>query len=429
MTEDIDRRYVILEAMAHQPILNIGMIGHVSHGKSSIVKSLTGISTQKHSSEKQKNITIKLGYANVKLYQCPKCLPPKSYQTAPSDIYKKKCSFCETDMILLSHISFVDCPGHVRFMSTMIGGTCIMDTTMLVVAIDDNTLPAPQAKEHLNAITLGGIKNSIICLNKFDLVKKDIGLRNIKILQAALKGTIAADSPMVPISATVNINIDVLCEYLSNIPVPIRDLTSSPKMIIVRSYNINKPGTSLDNLSGGVIGGSILCGKINISDEVELRPGYYISNETGKNRFSYKPLHGKIISIFSEKNKLESAIPGGLIGIQLDIDPALSANDGLVGQMMTKLGSDSTSAVYEEITLSYTPLDKSITLKKDDILEVNINACNTKCKILTLPSTTLTLQPDKPISISPQDKIVISYNGKIFGTATIINGTQSHQIE
>ena len=429
---NIDYESILAEAMIYQPILNIGMIGSVANGKSSITKALTGIATQKHSSEKQKNITIKLGYANAKIFKCLNCPRPECIQSGPSNLLNKKCSLCNSDMELVTHISIVDVPGHTRFMSTMINGTNVMDTTILVEAINNDNIPSPQTIEHLNAITVGNISNSIICVNKFDLVKTEIGIKRIKILKDNLDNTVAKDSPIIPISATFNINIDVLCDYISQIPTPIRDISVPHKMIVVRSFNINKPGTSIDEICGGVIGGSILCGKINVGMEVELRPGYCIENKNNdpvniQYRWKYKPLRAKVLSINSENNNLNYAIPGGLIGVQLDIDPALTANDGLIGQILTPINNSYN--VYEDIIISYKLLDESLFVKVNDLLQLNINACNVISRIEEKDDqgNILKLKLEKPISVNIKDKVTICYNGKIFGMGIIIEGKKSEE--
>ena len=130
-------------------------------------------------------------------------------------------------------------------------------------------------------------------------------------------------------SATHKINLDILCMILANLPKPQRS-SDNFKMPIIRSFNINKPGTDIENLNGGIIGGSIISGEIKVDDELYLIPGMIIKDE-----FKYKPLRCKVLTINSEKNNLDIAYPGGLIGIKLDIDPGLTADDGLSGNILT----------------------------------------------------------------------------------------------
>ena len=87
--------------------------------------------------EKLRNITIKLGYANAKLYECPTCEAPERYQSFNSaEPDNSKCRKCEADLILTRHVSFVDCPGHDALMATMLAGAAVMDAALLLVAGD-----------------------------------------------------------------------------------------------------------------------------------------------------------------------------------------------------------------------------------------------------------------------------------------------------
>ena len=113
----------------------------------------------------------------------------------------------------------------------------------------------------------------IILQNKIDLVKEAAAPASEDI-KAFVKGTVADNSPIVPISAQLRYNIDVVAEYITNhIPVPLRDFTSQPKMIIIRSFDVNKPGEEVSDLRGGVAGGSILQGVLKLGQEIEIRPG------------------------------------------------------------------------------------------------------------------------------------------------------------
>lgn len=124
----------------------------MAHGKSTLVRSISGrkfniilnyYSTVRFKQEKVKNITIRLGYANAKIYQCPKCPQPDCYRSYGSDKEDNpKCPTCEEIMNLIRHVSFVDCPGHDILMSTMLTGASIMDCALLLVA-SNITCPQP----------------------------------------------------------------------------------------------------------------------------------------------------------------------------------------------------------------------------------------------------------------------------------------------
>jgi translation initiation factor 2 subunit 3 len=314
--------------MQFQPVMNIGMIGHVSDGKTTITKQLTGTLTQKHSSEKQKNLTIRLGYANAKILKCSSCIEPECYFSVSSETFDYICPTCNSTAILMNHVSFVDCPGHNMLLATMLNGTSVMDYTILVESVSNPNIPAPQTLEHFNCVKNMNIKNIATILNKVDLITKDKTKDLCNDLQTFLKEN-NCESKVIPMSATHKINLDILCMILANLPKPQRS-NDNFKMPIIRSFNINKPGTEIENLNGGVIGGSIISGEIKLDDELYLIPGMIIKEEC-----KYKPLKCKVLTINSEKNNLDIAYPGGLIGIKLDIDPGLTADDGLSGNILT----------------------------------------------------------------------------------------------
>ena len=142
-----------LEVMSRQATINIGTIGHVAHGKSTLVKAISGVNTIKHTGEKVRNITIKLGYANAKIFKCLKCPEPTNFKSFGSDkddkvicgnkLENKKCT---EEMKLVRHLSFVDCPGHDILMATMLTGAAVMDAALLLISADMKC-PQPQTKE------------------------------------------------------------------------------------------------------------------------------------------------------------------------------------------------------------------------------------------------------------------------------------------
>ena len=107
----------------------------MAHGKSTLVRSISGINTIRHSKELGRNITIKLGYANSKLYKCPVCPQPdcfKSFGSGKEDLIH--CNTCQNQLQLVRHVSFVDCPGHDLLMATMLAGAAVMDSALLLIA-------------------------------------------------------------------------------------------------------------------------------------------------------------------------------------------------------------------------------------------------------------------------------------------------------
>lgn len=307
-----------------QSVVNIGIVGHVDHGKTTLVKALSGAWTDRHSEEIKRGISIRLGYADVVLRKCPNCSEPDCYTT------KEICEKCGAKSEMLRPISFVDSPGHETLMATMLSGAALMDGALLVIAANEQC-PQPQTKEHLMALNIVGIKNIVIIQNKIDIVPREKVLENYNQIKAFVKGTLAEHAPIIPVSAQQNANIDLVIEAIEKyIPTPKRDLEKPPIMFVARSFDVNKPGTKPDNLVGGVIGGSLSCGRLHSGDEIELHPGRKV--EAG-GTVKWVPIRTSITTILAGGEEVEEAIPGGLIGIGTKLDPFLTKSDALVGQV------------------------------------------------------------------------------------------------
>merc|ERR1719271_2249793 len=285
------------EVISRQATINIGTIGHVAHGKSTVVKGLSGIHTIRFKQEKERNITIKLGYANAKVYKCdredmeaPGCYT--SFGSSTADVVP-----CPDggNWRLVRHISFVDCPGHDILMATMLNCAAVMDAALLLIA-GNEVCPQPQTSEHLAAVEIMRLKHIIILQNKVELVKEAAARAQYDEIKKFVAGTAADSSPIIPLSAVLKYNLDVVCEYLcTHVPIPPRDFTSSPVMIIIRSFDVNKPGEEVQNLKGGVAGGSILKGVLRVGEEIEIRPGILSKDSSGKS--ICKPIKSRIMSL------------------------------------------------------------------------------------------------------------------------------------
>lgn len=248
------------------PEINIGTAGHVDEGKSTLIKLLTGKFPDEHSEELRRGITIRLGYADCDIYKCPQCDDPEMWT-----IYDE-CPNCESETVLERRVSFVDAPGHEILMQVMLSGAAIMDGVMLVIAAN-NKVPQPQTREHLAALTALGIENIVVVQNKVELVSEEAAFKNYQDIKEFLKGTIAENAPIIPMSAMHGANLDVLLSALNKfIPTPKHDTDAPLQMHVARSFDINRPGTTADKLKGGVLGGSIVQGKIKEGDEIVILP-------------------------------------------------------------------------------------------------------------------------------------------------------------
>ena len=297
------------------PELNVGVVGHIDHGKTTLLSRLTGKFADTHSEELKRGITIKLGYADITIYQ------DKDY----FNIDKKGKA--------MRYISFIDAPGHEMLMATMLSGAAIIDAAILVVAANEGI--KPQTMEHFAALQAKGIPNIIIVQNKIDLVNKKQALENHKKIKEFVKGTIAENAPIIPISAQQGINLDKLLEELCKLKIPKRDEKSEPIFLVARSFDINKPGTSIKKLNGGVLGGILKKGTLKVGDVIEIKPGITIKKH---NETKYETLTTKIASLFKGKESVKEITPGTSISIGTELDPILTKTDSLSGCIVSKEG-------------------------------------------------------------------------------------------
>eukprot|EP01039_Chlorochromonas_danica_P008011 gene8011-8837_t len=411
------------EVISRQATINIGTIGHVAHGKSTVVKAISGVQTIRFKNELIRNITIKLGYANAKIYKCdgPKDEPGN---------YRSKGSGADDEFVedgktwkLQRHVSFVDCPGHDILMATMLNGAAVMDAALLLIA-GNESCPQPQTSEHLAAVEIMRLNNIIILQNKVDLVKPSQAEEQYEQIKKFVAGTVADSAPIIPISAVLRYNIDVVCEYIvRQLPIPTRNFTASPRLIVIRSFDVNKPGEDVQALKGGVAGGSILEGILKIGDEIEVRPGIVTKDSEGN--LLCTPIYSRIVSLFAEQNELQYAVPGGLIGVGTKIDPTLTRADRLVGQVLGL--KDCLPDVFTEVEVSVYLLRRLLGVKaveggkqakvqklaKGEMLMVNIGSTSTGGKVVKVVDGTkgesiarITLT--QPVCTQENEKIALS---------------------
>ena len=290
------------------PELNVGVVGHIDHGKTTLLSQLTGKFTDTHSEELKRGITIKLGYADMTIYK------------DGSDYNIKKKGTAQR------YVSFIDAPGHEMLMATMLSGAAIIDAALLVVSASEGI--KPQTREHFMALQAKKISNIIIIQNKIDLVTKEQALENYKKIKEFLKGSLSEDAAIIPVSAQQKINIDKILEELCKLDIPKRDETSEPIFLVARSFDINKPGTIIEKLKGGVLGGILKKGKLKVGDEIEIKPGLSIKKA---NQQTYETLTTKILSLHKGSDSVKEVLPGVSISIETELDPFLTKTDSLTG--------------------------------------------------------------------------------------------------
>jgi translation initiation factor 2 subunit 3 len=390
-------------AVASQPELNIALVGHVDHGKTTLTERLSGKWTDTHSEELKKGITIRLGYADFTIYNCNKCkklLP------------REKCAGCNGTATPLRKISLVDAPGHESLMATMLSGASIVDGALLMVAANEKC-PQPQTKEHLMALQITGIKNIIVVQNKIDLVSQEEAIKNHGQIKEFLKGTDYENAPIIPISARSNVNVDVLLNAIEEyIPTPKRDLKKDPIMLVARSFDINKPGLKPKDLVGGVLGGTVEQGIFKVGDEVEICPGYMVEE---RNKKIWKPITTKVTKIFSGGEPVDEIHPGGSMALGTTLDPTIVKSDSLTGSLVGLPGK--LPEVHYQITIETHLLERVVGTKdetdvkplaKGEILMLNVNSAATVGVVVDPSKKKTTCVLKKPVCANTGDRITIS---------------------
>lgn len=365
-------------------MLNVGMVGHIDHGKTTLLSKITGKFADTHSEELKRGITIKLGYADVILEKNGK----KRY------------------------ISFVDCPGHEMLMATMLSGAALIDVAILVIAANEGI--KPQTKEHLVALQAKKIDKIIIIQNKIDLVAKEKALENYQDIRKFVRGTIAENSPIIPVSAQQEINIEKIKEILLEIDIPKRDLKSKAEFLIARSFDINRPGTEIKDLYGGVIAGVLKKGVLKIGDEIEIKPGLL---EESAHQLLYKTIKTKITSIYRGSYPINQATPGGSLAFETELDNIVTKSDALSGSIASlpknlpdmnekiKIKCQLFSEVFGQENQS-----KIENLKLGEMIMISVNTTITVGKIEKIKNDELELSLKIPIVPIQRNSIGIARN-------------------
>ena len=242
----------------------IGTAGHVDHGKSTLVKALTGIDPDRWAEEQRREMTIDLGFA---------------WRTLPSG----------------RTVSLIDVPGHERFIKNMLAGIGGIDAALLVVAADESFMP--QTEEHLAILDLLGVSHGLVVLTKVDLVDDEWLALVVEEVRERLHNTSLAHAPIVPVSARTGRGLDTLLAALDTLldATPTRSRASgSPRLPIDRAFTIGG--------FGAVVTGTLIDGPLRVGDEVEILP---------------QRLRGRVRGVQTHQQKSEVALPGSRVAVNL----------------------------------------------------------------------------------------------------------------
>ena len=383
-----------------QPEINIGLFGHVDHGKTTLTERLSGKWTDTHSEELKRGITIRLGYADVTIRSLP-----DGTLTTKDEVDGVKAEPVRT-------VSLVDAPGHESLMATMLAGATIIDGALLLVSANE-LCPQPQTREHLMALEIMGVERIIVVQNKIDLVSKERALRNYQQILEFLKGTRFEHAPIIPISAARGVNIDLLLAAIQeHLPTPERDAQADPLLVVARSFDITKPGSKPEQLKGGILGGALKQGTLKVGDKLELRPGRIYEEA---NQVKTQPLFATVTSAITGGTPVESVGPGGSIGLMTDLDPTIVKSDSLTGNVVGLPGK--LPPVWNQLTLEVSLMDRVVGSVEDlkvnpivpnEILMLNVNSAATVGIVRDLAKNRVKCQLKKPICAAPESRVTIS---------------------
>lgn len=393
-----------IKEFGYQPSINIGTSGHVDHGKTTLIEAITGIWTSAHSEELRRGITIKVGYADAAFYKCQDCPPPVCYSTQPT------CANCGGKSELIRVVSFVDSPGHESLMANMLSGAALMDGSILVVAANEK-VPQPQTREHLLALQVLGIQQIVIVQNKVDLTEYEKARDNYEEIKNFVKGSIAEQAPVIPVSAQHKLNIDALIGAIENtIKTPLRTNNAPAIMHVLRSFDINKPGIPIKQVKGGAIGGGLVQGEFQIGDEIEIRPGFLEEKKS-----KYEPINSTIATLGTGAGIVERVRPGGLVAIGTKLDPTFIKSDSLIGSVVGK--PNTLPKDVEDITVEVHLFDTAVgtqdmvkveAVKVKESLRLNIGTAATVGTVTNSKDSKIEIKLKKPVCLIPKSRVAIS---------------------
>ena len=386
------------EISSRQPTLNIITTGNHSHGKTTLIHSLLNSLSLPESS-----VSSSLSFTNIKLFKCPKCPQPECYKSFPSSTPSSpKCPTCNEPLTLHHHVCFIDSASHEHLMSFILTNNTIIDGALHLIAVNES-FPQPQSQEQLTAITKMNVKHITIVQNKMDTNISDEALKHqFKQIQTFVTGTTASTAHVVPISAKLKYNIDVVIQLLSHIPQPKRDLSSPPRCIVFKSIesNINSVIDNNNNVNCVIASAMIIKGVINLGQLVEVKPG--VITKTQSNEIKVTPIYTHVIALHSEDNTLLYAVPGGLVRIALRTEQTLMKAEKLNGKVIGVPGK--LPDVVVKIVVRCCLLKRLMNVKRKDgdesvgevklheMLLVNVNACSVGGKVAEVNGVSIVMK-------------------------------------
>jgi translation initiation factor 2 subunit 3 len=287
-----------------------------------------------------------------------------------------------------------------------------MDGAIIVIAVDQPLSKKPQLIQHLAAAKLGKIKNIIICLNKIDLVDRATLTLRKEELDTMLETFGISPYTIIPTCLNKKIGMNYLIKaimQLFNPSIYLERTNESPLFRISRSFDINKPGINWDSVLGGVIGGSLITGKLSVGDEIEIRPGQVSKGKDGK--FICQPIRTTVLSIKTDSNNLDKIIPGGLVGIGTDLDPYYCKGDILAGNIAGFVGQ--LPEIFHHVLIDTTLINTFGFVwnpKINDNVMLQIGTKISEAKLTSIIGNNYNFELLKPVCINNDQHIIICMN-------------------
>ena len=362
----------------------IGTAGHIDHGKTSLVKALTGIDTDRLKEEKERGITIELGFAHLSL---------------PSG----------------QVVSVIDVPGHERFVRTMVAGAVGIDSVVLVVAADEGVMP--QTREHLDICSLLGIRSGVVALTKCDLVTPDLLDLAKEELREILSGTFLSHSEIIPCSVRTGVGLRELPLAIERAlrSAPARDQEAIPRLPIDRVFTLKGFGT--------VVTATLMAGKLHVGDELTPVPPHRAA------------LTAKVRGLHVHGHTVKASYAGQRTAANLSI-PLSSIHKG---ETLAPVGTLAASSVMD-VSLTHLPVARAVLPRRSRLL-IHVGTAQRLANVLLLDRTELEpgqtalaqITLSEPLCVMPGDRFVLrgfapqKHHGTTIGGGVILRNLSTPQ--
>lgn len=350
----------------------IGTAGHIDHGKTTLIKALTGIDCDRLKEERERGITTELGFAHYKFGD---------------------------DLV----VGIVDVPGHEKFVRHMVAGAWGIDMALLIVAADEGVMP--QTREHVDICELLGLKKGIIVITKKDLVDDDMVELVREDIEDFLKGKVLEGSPIIPVSSTTGENIDLLKEAIQEAAQNIEERSKEGlfRLPVDRVFTIRGLGT--------IITGTCISGNIRLGEEIEIYPDHR---------------RARVKNIQAYHENVDEASAGQRVALNLQgVERSEIERGTIIGRPDTLMLSNRMDATFRYLKLPFKPI------RTDAILRFHIATTQEEARMVLL--TKDTIEPGEelyvqfvfaqPIVALPDDRYVLrgSYAVQTIGGGKVLD--------